>query len=254
MKEEIASSVSADFDQGRRDALKAAGMVGVGGLLAAFASSSLGAMIGSGKTPPQAEGPFYPVKDQQDKDADMTMVRGRSEAALGQRVFLSGQVVDVDSGTAISGAMVEFWQACESGKYNHPRDPNTAPLDPNFQYWSQVRTDGKGTFTLKTIRPGAYPAGDGWVRPPHIHVKVHKPGYPSLTTQIYFAGDPLNDKDHILQGLTSEQQNLVVIDFVEGSSAKYGSILRGSWTVYLQKFQSEFAGASRSIGATPEID
>lgn len=254
MTEKTQVQANAGFDQGRRDALKAAGMAGVGGLLAAFASSSLGAALAGGKTPPQAEGPFYPVKDQLDKDADMTMVRGRSEAALGQRVFLSGQVVDVDSGKEISGAMVEFWQACESGKYNHPRDPNTAPLDPNFQYWSQVRTDGKGTFTLKTIRPGAYPAGDGWVRPPHIHVKVHKPGYPSLTTQIYFAGDPLNDKDHILQGLTSEQQNLVVIDFVEGSSEKYGSILRGSWTVYLQKFQSEFAGASRSIGATPEID
>ncbi len=70
--------------------------------------------------------------------------------------------------------MIELWQACASGRYNHPRDTNRAALDTNFQYWAQVRTDSGGNFSVKTIKPGAYPASPTWIRPPHIHIKVHK--------------------------------------------------------------------------------
>jgi len=28
------------------------------------------------------------------------------------------------------------------------------------------------------------------VRPPHIHFKIAAPGFRSLTTQLYFGGDP----------------------------------------------------------------
>ncbi len=253
MKSEIEKSFITNFDLARRDALKAAGMLGVGGFMAALAGSSFGSVFGRSKTPPQAEGPFYPVKDQLDKDADMTIVRGRDGVARGQKVFLRGQVIDVDTGTAISGALVEFWQACESGKYNHPNDSNSAPLDPYFQYWAQVRADNNGSFSLKTIRPGAYPAGNGWVRPPHIHVKVHKPGYPSLTTQIYFAGDPLNDRDLILQRLTSEEQDLVVINFTEDHQTADEPRFVGSWKVYIQRFQSGVAPRSFRM-TTPELE
>ena len=35
-------------------------------------------------------------------------------------------------------------------------------------------------------------------RPAHIHVKVSHPSARSLTTQIYFAGDPWNEKDSLV--------------------------------------------------------
>ena len=48
------------------------------------------------------------------------------------------------------------------------------------------------------MKPGAYPVGGGWVRPPHIHFDV-RGQVNRLVTQMYFAGEPLNDKDPLLQ-------------------------------------------------------
>lgn len=201
-------------------------------------------------TPRQTEGPFYPVRDQVDKDADMTRLKGSTAVASGTEVLLNGKIVDGDTGALIPGALIEFWQACASGRYNHPRDPNPAPLDPNFQYWAQVRSGASGEFSVKTIKPGAYPASNDWMRPPHIHVKVHAAGYPSLTTQIYFSGEPLNDADAILGALSPADQGLVVIEFTASSATE---TLQGEWTVYLRRHRERITAPE--IGrATPEIE
>ncbi len=57
----------------------------------------------------------------------------------------------------VAGVNVEIWQACASGRYNNERDPNPAPLDPNFRYWGETFTDAAGAYEFKTILPGAYP-------------------------------------------------------------------------------------------------
>ncbi|MCX6124444.1 MAG: twin-arginine translocation signal domain-containing protein, partial [Proteobacteria bacterium] len=160
-----------DTNVGRRDVLKKVGLFGAGALAGSILMSKAAEAAGV-KTPIQPEGPFYPVREQVDKDADMTKVLGRVTEAEGSQFVLSGKVVDASSGAVIPGAMVEFWQACATGRYNHPSDTNSAVLDPNFQYWSQVKTDNEGRFSIKTIVPGAYPASDDWIRPSHIHVKV----------------------------------------------------------------------------------
>ncbi len=178
------------------------------------------------KTPSQTEGPFYPVKDQLDKDADMTRIGDREERAKGERVMISGRVVHGISGEPLAGAVVEFWQACATGRYDHPGDPNPAALDPYFQYWAQVQTDVNGHFDIQTIIPGAYPAAKDWIRPPHIHVKVHQVGFPTLTTQLYFAGHPLNKVDSILQSLSRVQQELVTVQVVDG-------VLSKRWDIFL---------------------
>jgi protocatechuate 3,4-dioxygenase beta subunit len=181
----------------------------------------------------------------------MTRVKGRSEVAKGEKIRLRGRVVDSRTGAAISGAMVEFWQACASGRYNHPKDPNTAPLDPHFQYWAQVRSDEEGQFALLTIKPGAYPADDSWIRPPHIHVKVHKEGYPSLTTQLYFAGESLNESDQILQRLGPEQRSLVTVDFDQTGAE--GEVV-GEWTIFISRFVGLVDPHGQShVQLTPEI-
>lgn len=236
----------------RRGILKRAGIAGVSAVAGAVLLSRSGQAVGALATPRQAEGPFYPVQDQLDKDADMTRVTGRVGEALGEKFRLQGALVDAETGVPIDGALVEFWQACASGRYNHPRDSNRAPLDPNFQYWSQVRTDAQGHFTVKTIRPGAYPASSTWERPPHIHVKVHKAGYPSLTTQLYFSGDPLNDRDTILQALTPEQRDLVITNL---ESATDGSeVAHATWTIYLSKFVGLDQSPLGINRVTPEIE
>jgi protocatechuate 3,4-dioxygenase beta subunit len=65
-------------------------------------------------------------------------------------------------------------------------------------------------YRFKTIMPGAYPAGPGWTRPPHIHFKVTKQQYYPLTTQMYFPGLDLNKTDRILQNLSEADQDMVI--------------------------------------------
>lgn len=180
--------------------------IGVGSLMAAGVAKAADVCA---PTPQQTEGPFYPVKDQKDKDWDLTQVAGRRGSALGEVIWVGGVVRDQNC-DPVEGALVEIWQACASGKYDHPQDPNTAPLDPNFQYWGKAITDTKGQYVFKTIKPGSYPAAPGWVRPPHIHYKVTKLGFIELTTQLYFAGDALNSRDEILKRLKPTEQEQVV--------------------------------------------
>lgn len=162
-------------------------------------------------TPRQPEGPFYPVVDQVDTNADLVVMAGKNQMARGEIIIVQGQVTDQKC-NPVQGVLVEIWQACHTGRYNHHADPNTAELDPNFQYWGKSVTDANGYYRFRTILPGAYPADETWVRPPHIHFKISKLGYIELITQMYFAGDALNSQDLILKRLSAEQQKRVVVE------------------------------------------
>jgi protocatechuate 3,4-dioxygenase beta subunit len=183
------------------------------GAMATLSISSINATDACQITAQQPEGPFYPINDQNDKDNDLTQINGSTKKAIGEVVVLKG-IVNNELCRPVEGAIVEIWQACETGKYNHPADPNNSKLDANFQYWGRAITDKNGNYSFKTIKPGSYPAGNNWVRPPHIHVKVHLRGYEELTTQIYFAKDKrLNNRDLILMRLTEEERNNVIVNF-----------------------------------------
>jgi protocatechuate 3,4-dioxygenase beta subunit len=200
----------------RRSILKKS-LLGLGAVTT-FKATASSLLEACGATPAQTEGPFYPIKDQVDKDWDLTQVIGKTEGALGEIHILKGIVQD-GSCKPISNAVVEIWQACETGKYNHPGDPTKAKLDPNFQYWGRVITNAKGEYMFKTIKPGAYNATATWIRPPHIHMKVQLRGFEELTTQIYWEGDQYNRGDRILQNLRSEDRNKIIIKFNEVKDA-----------------------------------
>lgn len=126
--------------------------------------------------------------------------------AIGQLMHLAGRVLDED-GRPVRGAVVELWQANASGRYFNPIDQRAVPLDPNFVGNGRVRTDKEGRYAFFTIKPGAYPVPvkDTWWRPPHVHFSVIGPSSISrLVTQMYFAGDPLNALDRILQCVPDE--------------------------------------------------
>lgn len=180
--------------------------------LVALPRVSLAQQCLKSKTPAQTEGPFYPVVDQIDIDADLILVKGSEKEASGKIVIIEGKLSDQHC-RPIQGALVEIWQACESGRYNHPSDPNTAPLDPNFQYWGKAVTDTQGKYRFRTVIPGSYPADVGWERPPHVHFKVSKLGYVELITQMYFKGQTLNEKDLILTRLKKIDQQKVIVEF-----------------------------------------
>lgn len=161
-------------------------------------------------TPPQVEGPFYPLRDRADEDTDLTRVKGRSGRAKGQVIYVEGRVTD-QACEPVEGALVEIWQANKWGRYVHKEDPNPAPVDPNFQGWGSAVTDAEGRYRFRTVKPGPYPVPAGWMRTPHIHFKVAKRGFHGLTTQMFFEGEELNEKDRLLQPILPDRKDEVII-------------------------------------------
>ena len=184
-------------------AITGAGLAGITTL--AFAQQP-----GLRPTNEQILGPFYPVRLPADQDADLTIIAGKDGRALGLVVYVSGRVINV-RGEPVADAELEIWQANAAGRYTHPSDQNPAPIDPNFEGYTKIRTGPDGSYRFKTVKPGAYPATPTSTRPPHIHFDV-KGRVNRLVTQMYFEGEALNDKDAILQGAPRK----------EGLIARYG--------------------------------
>jgi catechol 1,2-dioxygenase len=110
-----------------------------------------------------------------------TMIASATEA--GDRIALDGVVLADDCATPLAGAALDVWQADASGAYHEP-----GAGEP-FRLRGNVAAAADGTWMVDTIKPGNYRNGPGW-RPAHIHFIVSHPGYRSVTTQLYFAGDP----------------------------------------------------------------
>jgi protocatechuate 3,4-dioxygenase beta subunit len=157
-------------------------------------------------TPDQVMGPFYPATKPVDRDADLTVIQGRPGKAKGQVIYLMGRVFNL-KGEPIRGTEIEIWQANTYGRYTHPSDKNPAPLDPNFQGFGIQTTDSEGRFRFKTVKPGAYQVTADWTRPPHIHFDVTSKSN-RLITQMYFEGEPLNEKD-LLYKSTMDKESLL---------------------------------------------
>lgn len=160
-------------------------------------------------TPSEMEGPYYPITPQDDKDADLTRVKGKSGVAKGEKIEVFGQIMDQNS-NPIEGVTVDLWQANSHGKYHHPHDPNPKPLDENFQPWAILKSGAKGEYKIKTIVPGIYPiTGTDMKRTPHIHFKISKNGYKSLLTQMYFPNHPANAADPLIMDRTKKETELM---------------------------------------------
>lgn len=142
-------------------------------------------------TPPDQEGPFYPVVRRADEDSDLVHVAGQSEPATGNILHLAGAVRTVE-GDPVAGAVVEIWQTDPHGRYNDARDRSPGRRDPNFQYWGKAVTGGDGSYSFVTLVPGGYHP-----RPPHIHFKVWVDGKERLTSQMYFSNHPETAKTGI---------------------------------------------------------
>ena len=181
-----------------------------------------GLAVAAPATPAQVEGPFHPVEAQKDTDLNLTQIKGHSESARGEVIMVRGRVLN-SQGQPLANALVDIWQANDAGRYSHAEDPNTAPLDPNFQGWGMVNTDENGRYAFKTIKPGAYPlsflGGDGW-RCRHLHFKVTRPGYEELITQMYFQNDPLIAQDLEVAKAPAELRHLLIVD--QQTDAKSG--------------------------------
>ena len=208
-----------NFNQRRRNFLKRS--LAVGALITADWLVPSFVYSNCNLTPRESSGPFYPLSYPLDEDNDLTYVKEKSQKAKGEIIYVKGIVQD-ESCEPISKATIEIWQACATGRYNHPRDRNPAELDLNFQYWGKAITDKQGEYGFKTIKPGSYPASWFWTRPPHIHFTVRSPKHTELTTQMYFSDEPLNSKDRLLQNHSKEEQEKCVVTFYQEKQKQFG--------------------------------
>jgi protocatechuate 3,4-dioxygenase beta subunit len=122
--------------------------------------------------PQSAEGPFY--KPQSPLRSNLT-----ADLPGGVRLRIGGHVVD-RSCHPVSGAIVELWQADANGQYD---------IVGNRLRGYQISDEG-GRWSFNTIIPGLHTG-----RTRHIHFKVQRPGGRVLTTQMFFPGEPANDRD-----------------------------------------------------------
>jgi len=155
-------------------------------------------------TPAQTEGPFYPLTLPADTDFDL-LAQGPLQYRQGQAAWVLGTVSD-PAGRPVHGAAVEIWQCDQHGHYHHPGDGGRADLA--FQGFGRVSVGDAGEYRFRTLRPVAYVG-----RTPHIHVKVRLAQRELLTTQLYVAGDPGNERDAIWRRLSPADRAAVTVPF-----------------------------------------
>lgn len=122
----------------------------------------------------------------------------------GEPTLVSGRVLDTDA-KPVGGALLDVWQAGSDGFYSNQR-----PDLPIHALRGRFRSDPEGRYHFRTIKPVSYPVPtDGPVgrildgmgrhpyRPAHLHFIVSAPGYETLGTHLFVAGDPYLDSDAV---------------------------------------------------------
>jgi protocatechuate 3,4-dioxygenase beta subunit len=69
----------------------------------------------------ETTGPGPAISAVTPEDADLTRNAGTGGEAIGQRIIVTGRVLDA-AGNAVPNTLVEVWQANAAGRYVHRRD------------------------------------------------------------------------------------------------------------------------------------
>ncbi len=223
-------SHSQHIDITRRGMLTASAAL-TGAAMAGVVSSAFAQKASIQPTSEQALGPFFPMTLPADQDADLTVIAGKVGRALGKILYVSGRVTNV-RGEPVANAELEIWQANAVGRYSHLGDQGSALLDPNFEGYAKIRTGADGNYSFKTVKPAAYPAGEGWTRPPHIHFDI-KGRTSRLVTQMYFAGEALNEKDKLFTSASVDGRKSLTARYDAPSGKQERDALVALWDVVL---------------------
>jgi hypothetical protein len=149
---------------------------------------------GDDPTPAQTEGPYF--------TPNSPPRASLLEAGVdGQRLVVAGTVLTTDC-RPVERALLDFWQADDAGRYDNQ----------GYRLRGHQFSDAEGGWRLETVVPGIYTG-----RTRHIHVKVQAPGGPVLTTQLYFPGEPGNERDGIFR------PELLLGDVRDTGGARQGS-------------------------------
>jgi protocatechuate 3,4-dioxygenase beta subunit len=98
---------------------------------------------------------------------------------VGTRLILSGQVLNLACSQVIPNTEIDIWHANDAGEYDNS----------GYNLRGKAISNSQGFYVFETIKPGLYLNGATY-RPSHFHFKITPPNFPTLITQLYFAGDP----------------------------------------------------------------
>jgi len=118
-------------------------------------------------------GPFY---TEQPPRIENNLLADTSEP--GERLVITGRVFNLECSQFIPDTIVDIWHADNEGNYDNV----------GYKLRGFTKSNEQGFYLFETILPGKYLNGADF-RPAHIHLKIIPPGFPTLTTQIYFEGD-----------------------------------------------------------------
>jgi protocatechuate 3,4-dioxygenase beta subunit len=120
----------------------------------------------------------------------------------GLPMFFTGRILDT-AGKPVAGAEIDVWHASPDGLYEN-QDPSQAEWNLRGRFTS----DEHGVFAYRSVKPAGYPVpmagptgallraqGRHPFRPAHLHSLIYKPGFKTMTSQIYSHDDPLLESD-----------------------------------------------------------
>jgi hydroxyquinol 1,2-dioxygenase len=159
---------------------------------------AVNAPASAGATESTVVGPFF-----LDASPEVPLGGDITGEAKGRPCYVSGTVRGT-GGEPVPGARIEVWESDEDGFY----DVQYPDGRTGGRGWLLSAPDGEYRFW--SVRPAPYPIPDdgpvgellaaaarGPMRPAHLHFKVEAPGYRTLITHIFVAGDPYLDRDAV---------------------------------------------------------
>jgi protocatechuate 3,4-dioxygenase beta subunit len=152
-----------------------------------------------GATESTVLGPFFT------EDAhDVQLGDSIASEGKGDYMYLEGRVTDIQ-GKPVQNAIINTWETDGHGLYDTQYDER---MEPDCR--GRLRTAEDGSYSFRAVVPVSYAIpSDGPVgkmlsvlgrhvlRPAHLHIQIQAPGYESLTTALYFKGDPYLTSDAV---------------------------------------------------------
>lgn len=172
---------------GHNEVVLAAGSLGVSALVCLLNNAGAGE-----PTTANLLGPFWREGAPATADGG-SIVRSPTP---GPAIFVTVHLVD-PRGTPVAGAEVDVWHASPEGFYEN-QDPAQAEMNLRGRFVSQP----DGCVRFRSVKPVGYPVpvagpvgnllrlqGRHNLRPAHLHLLVHQPGFKTQFTQLYSDDD-----------------------------------------------------------------
>jgi protocatechuate 3,4-dioxygenase, alpha subunit len=184
-----------------------------------------------GVTPSQTVGPFFHYALPYDFGPRLAGP-GRPTA-----VRLSGRVLDGE-GAAVPDALLEIWQADESGWLPDRPGIYTEATGDGFRGFGRCTTDAAGHYEFRTVKPAGVPTVDGQAQAPHIAMSVFARGMlRRVVTRVYFDDETAaNATDPLLSAVDEERRATLVASKAEDGYRFDVRIQGADETVFLDVF------------------